>query len=96
MDIAEAFNDSSYAVIQYQQLSNPQNYKAFELGSIGNSKRITFKSRPDRIVHSDIPYSVLVRLYNSPTYNQIIAQRSVLIMPNIPSKIADLMDIELR
>ena len=96
MDIAEAFNDNTYAVIQYQQLGNPQKYKAFELGSIGESKRITFKSRPDRIVHSDVAYSVLVRLYSGPTYSQIVAQRSVLIMPNIPTKIAGLMDIELR
>lgn len=96
MDIAETFQNNSYAVIQYQQLSNPQKYKAFELGSIGESKRITFKSRPDKIVHSQTPYSVLVRLYDGPTYSQIVAQRSVLIMPNIPSKIADLMDIELR
>jgi len=94
MDIAEEFASNPYAVIQYQELNNPQKYKALELGGIGESKRLTFKSRPDKKVHADTPYSVLISLYDNPNYSNVIAQRSVVIMPNIPTKIADLMDIQ--
>ena len=96
LDIAEELQENTYALIQYQQLSNPQRYRTLELGAIGESRRLTSKSRPDKIVHTDTAYSVLFRLYSSATYSQVVAQRSILIMPNIPQKIADLMDIQLR
>ncbi len=80
------------ARIDYQRLSNPLKKQTLDLGSLADSRNVTFKSKPDRTIHGDHLYRLTIRLYDN---SALIAERQVTILPNISTNIATLMDIRL-
>ena len=87
--------DNTQATIVYQRLANPLQAQELELGSMADSRKITFKSRPDKTVHGDHLYRLTLRLYRSPAGSDLLAERTIEISANISATIAKLMDIRL-
>ena len=87
--------DNTHATIVYQRLANPLQAQELDLGSMADSRKITFKSRPDMTVHGDHLYRLTLRLYRTSAGSDLIAERTVEISANISATIAKLMDIRL-
>lgn len=87
--------DHTHATILYQRLANPLQIQELDLGGLADSRRITFKSRPDKSVHGDHLYRLTIRIYDKSDGSGLLAERTVEITANISTTIAQLMDIQL-
>ena len=93
MNLTDEFPANTNARIEYQLLANPYDKQTLDLGNLGESKKINFKSIPVRSINSDHIYKLSIALYSNDAQPKLLAFQTVEVLPKISNKIAELMDI---
>jgi len=95
IDLDNDIPENTYAVIQYQNLHNPKQTNAVDLGSLGNAKRINFKSLPSPAIDTAKPYLISLILYQDSELKQVTASWYRQLEIELPANIAHLLNIKL-
>lgn len=95
IDFEEQIPPNTHAVIHYENLAQPGQSKALELGSMGKARRLTFQSVSVRQADPEHLYRLDVLLYKTANKAILIGQRQLQLPLIINEKVARLFNIRL-
>ena len=95
LDLNDEIPANTYAIVNYQDLENPEQMRTLDLGSMQDARRINFKSKPVKTLYLERDYRFEVILFNKASRAKVVASRAATIQAQVPAEVAKIFDIKL-